>query len=152
MLLSGHLPKLDKRICPKISVYYSKPHFHKLSKLDTCLKWTKMLVPTVCTLKTGLTVVKTRNANWKGQTIFASWYWLYWLLLTCKKFLWLFSYFGEKTFETMAIFRFFPVLFNRRTDWRKRETLLHRTTPSWVQLRLNRRDLTGHESKVLFIR
>ena len=40
----GHLPKADKRFCPKISVYWSKSHKPNLSKADTCLKRTKILV------------------------------------------------------------------------------------------------------------
>ena len=41
---------MDKRFGPKISVYWSKSHKHNLSKADTCLKRTKILVPKVSAL------------------------------------------------------------------------------------------------------
>ena len=42
--------KADKIFCPKISVYWSKSHKHNLSKADTSLKRTKILVPKVSAL------------------------------------------------------------------------------------------------------
>ena len=36
-----------QKICPKISVYWSKSNRHNLSKVDTCLKRTKIMVPKV---------------------------------------------------------------------------------------------------------
>ena len=42
--------KADKTFCPKISVYWSKSHKHNLSKAETYLKRTKILVPKVSAL------------------------------------------------------------------------------------------------------
>ena len=50
MLYSGYLPKADKIFFPKVSVYWSKSHKHKLSKVDTYLKQTKILIPKVSAL------------------------------------------------------------------------------------------------------
>ena len=50
MLWSGHLSKVDKKFCPKISVYWSKSHKTNLSKADTCLKWTKIFAQNVSAL------------------------------------------------------------------------------------------------------
>ena len=42
MLQSGHLPRADKRFCPKISVHWSKSHTTHLPKWDTYLKRPKI--------------------------------------------------------------------------------------------------------------
>ena len=41
---------MDKRFCPKILTYWPNSHKHNLSKADTCLKRTKILVPNVSAL------------------------------------------------------------------------------------------------------
>ena len=65
MLCSGHLSRAGKRFCPQISVYWSKSHKHNLSKVDTCLKRTKILFPKVSALDSFHCVVQEVNENYR---------------------------------------------------------------------------------------